>query len=119
MPTTDTSDRKTPARRLQFDRASGAFVDAPKRELFLRGPIPLKWLSRAAALSGKTLNLAIALWWRHGMAKREPFKLTQKALEYLNVDRGAASAGLVRLERAGLILVERREGQRPIISILL
>ena len=86
---------------------------------FLRGPIPLKWLSRAAALSGKTLNLAIALWWRHGMAKSEPFKLTQKALEYLNVDRGAASAGLVRLERAGLILVERREGQRPIISILL
>ncbi len=52
------------------------------------------------------------------MAKGKPFKLTQKALKILNVERGAASAGLARLEQAGLIQVERKPGQRPTISIL-
>ena len=51
------------------------------------------------------------------MAKGKPFKLTQESLKYLNVERDAASAGLVRLERAGLIQVERRPGQRPTISM--
>lgn len=70
------------------------------------------------ALPGKTVNVAIALWWLHGMAKGKPFKLTQQALQCLHVERDAASAGLVRWERAGLIRVERRPGQRPIISIV-
>ena len=80
--------------------------------------MPLEWLEKAAALPGKTLNVAIALWWRHGMAKDKPFKLTRAALKCLNVERDAASAGLIRLERAGLIRVERRPGQRPMISMV-
>ena len=119
MTTTYTSDRHVPVRRLQLDRASGALAAAPREALFLRGPVPLEWLGRAAALPGKTLNVAIALWWRHGMAKGKPFKLTQQALKYLHVERDAASAGLVRLEQAGLIQVKRRPGQRPIISIVI
>ena len=117
--TTYTSDRHVPVRRLQLDRASGALAAAPRKALFLRGPVPLEWLERAAALPGKTLNVAIALWWRHGMAKGKPFKLTQQALKRLHVERDAASAGLVRLERAGLIRVEPRPGQRPIISMVI
>ena len=119
MTTAYTSDRHVPVRRLQLDRASGALAAAPREALFLRGPVPLEWLGKAAALPGKTLNVAIALWWRHGMAKGKPFKLTQQALKYLHVERDAASSGLVRLERAGLIQVERRTGQRPIISIVI
>ena len=117
--TTYITDRHVPVRRLQLDRASGALAAAPREALFLRGPVPLEWLGRAAALPGKTLNVAIALWWRHGMAKGKPFKLTQQALKSLHVERDAASAGLVRLEQAGLIQVERRTGQRPIISIVI
>jgi hypothetical protein len=67
----------------------------PKKELFLRGPIPLEWLVKAAALPGKTLNVAIALWWLYGMAKGQPFKLTRRSLKYLSV------------------------GQRPVIAIVL
>ena len=119
MTTAYTSDRHVPVRRLQLDRASGALAAAPREALFLRGPVPLEWLGKAAALPGKTLNVAIALWWRHGMAKGKPFKLTQQALKYLHVERDAASSGLVRLERAGLVRVERRPGQRPIISIVM
>ena len=78
----------------------------------------MDWLGQAAALPGKTLHVAIALWWRHGMAKGRPFKLTQVALNYMNVERDAASTGLRRLERAGLIKVERRPGQRPTIAVI-
>ena len=112
-------DRHIPVRRLKLDRASGTLVAAPREELFLRGPVPMAWLGKAAALPGKTLNVALAVWWRHGMAKGEPFKLTQQALKNLHVERDAASAGLVQLERAGLIRVERRPGQRPTISIVI
>jgi hypothetical protein len=113
-----TSDLHLPVRRLQLSRATGTLVAATKREPFLRGPIPLEWLSVAANLPGKTLNVAIALWWRHGMAKGKPFKLTRSALLALNVERDAERLGLARLEQAGLIQVERKPGQRPTISIL-
>jgi hypothetical protein len=113
-----TSDLPVPVKRLQLDVKSGGLVEIPKMKLFLRGPIPLEWLSKAAKLPGKALNVAIALWWCHGMAKGKPFKLTQRALTCLNVKRDAVSAGLIRLEQAGLIQVERRLGQCPIIVII-
>ena len=67
-------------RRLQLDAATNTLVVAPKKEPFLRGPIPLGWVTAAASLPGKTINVALALWWRHGMAQGKPFKLTQTAL---------------------------------------
>ena len=119
MSTVYTSDLQVPVKRLQLGSASGTLIAAPKKELFLRGPIPLEWVGKAATLPGKTLNVAVALWWLQGMAKGKPFKLTRAALKYLNVERDAASAGLLRLEQAGLIQMERRAGQRPTISILI
>jgi hypothetical protein len=118
MNTPHTPDVYLPVKRLQLDPASNTLVEAPKRDLFLRGPIPISWLDKAAALPGKTLNIAIALWWLHGMAKGKPLKLTQTALNYFNVKRDAASDGLARLENSKLIQVERHAGRRPTISIL-
>lgn len=113
------SDLNLPVKRLQLNSATGTLVVAPKKELFLRGPIPLSWLRVAAHLPGKTLNLAVALWWRHGMSNAKPFKLTRAALESMNVERDAERLGLARLEQEGLIKVERKPGQRPSIVILL
>ncbi len=113
-----TSDLHLPARRLQLDSATGTLVAAPRQAPFLCGPIPLEWLAVAASLPGKSLHLAIALRWRHGMTKGKPFKLTKAALAALNVERDAERLGLGRLEHAGLIQVERKPGQRPTISIL-
>lgn len=109
MTTTPDPDRDISVKRLQLD-ATGKWVESPKAALFLRGPIPLPWLGSAASLPGKTLQVGIALWWLHGMAKGKPFKLTQKALQTLNVERDAASAALLRLEQAGLIRVVREPG---------
>lgn len=112
------NDSFIPVRKLRFDPVSCELVEAPEKKLFLRGPIPMDWLSQAAVLPGKTINVAIALWWLHGMSKGKPFKLIRKALDYQNVGRDAASDALTRLEQQGLIRVERKAGQRPIISIL-
>ena len=111
-------DRAVPVKRLQLDRITGKLVESPKAALFLRGPIPLDWLGSAAVLPGKTLNVGIALWWLHGMTNGKPFKLTQKALQTLNVERDAASAALLRLEQAGLIQVVRQPGQRPTVAMV-
>ena len=118
MATTPDPDRDIPVKRLQLDTSTGKLVAARKAALFLRGAIPLDWLGCAASLPGKTLNVGIALWWLHGMAKGKPFKLTQKALQTLNVERDAASAALARLELAGLIRMERKPGQRPMVSMV-
>ena len=52
------------------------------------------------------------------MAQGKPFKLTRAALTALNVERDAEGKGIARLEQAGLIHVERKPGQRPLISLL-
>jgi hypothetical protein len=111
------SDRDIPVKQLQLNVVSNKLMPVPKKELFLRGPIPLEWLARAAALPGKTFNVAIALWWHYGMAKDQPFKLTRRALKYLNVERDAAGMALTRLEQAGLIQVDRKPGRRPTVTI--
>jgi hypothetical protein len=118
MVTTPDPDREVPVKRLQLDTTTRKLVESPKAALFLRGPIPLAWLGIAASLPGKTLHVGIALWWLHGMAKGKPFKLTQKALQTLNVERDAAGAALARLEQVGLIRVVRTPGQRPTVSII-
>ena len=112
------SDKAMTVRRLQLDVISGKLVSAPKKSLFLAGPIPLDWLHKAAELPGKSLNVAFAIWWLNGMAKGKPLKLTRLSLNSFCVKREAASAALNRLEMAGLIHLQRSHGQRPTISIL-
>jgi hypothetical protein len=112
-------DHKIPVTRLQLDQKSGILVVAPIKALFLCGPIPMKWLTKAAGLPGKTLNVAMALWWLKGMAKYQPFKLTRKSLDLFHLSRDAARDGVNRLEQSGLITVERRNGQRHTIKILI
>ncbi len=106
-------------KRLQLDIITGKLVPSPKKKLFLRGPVPIDWLSRAAELPGKTLNVALAIWWLKGMTQSESFKLTRKALSLLCIKRDAASVSLKRLEGAGLIKIERKVGQRPTILVVL
>ncbi len=105
-------------RRLQLDIDTGKLVPIPKKKLFLRGPVPMDWLSKAAELPGKTLNVALAIWWLQGMTQSESFKLTRKSLILINIKRNAASISLKHLEGAGLIKIQKKIGQRPVISII-
>jgi hypothetical protein len=84
---------------------------------FLRGPIPLDWLHRAAALSGKAYTLGTILWWFHGMDPRKPIKVTTKSLRAFSISEDAYRDGLRRLEEGGLITVTRPKGQRALVKI--
>jgi DNA-binding transcriptional ArsR family regulator len=86
---------------------------------FLKGPIPLKWLSIACDLGGKTLATALAIRYMQGLKKTAPIKVTTETLtRFFCVDRSAKARALKALESAGLITIERKQGKKPIITIL-
>jgi hypothetical protein len=105
-------------RRLRFDGHIGQFVELRKQELFLKGPIPLPWLSAAAALPGKALNVALAIRWVSDMSKAAEIHITKAALQHFGLSEDAYRDGLNRLEQAGLVVVVRKAGQRARVRIL-
>lgn len=86
---------------------------------FLKGPIPMDWLQRAAMLSGKALHLGVALWFRAGLVGSMRLKLSNADLAALGVARDAKYDGLQRLKAAGLIAIEQQPGRAPTVTLLL
>ena len=87
-------------------------------EKFLKGPIPLNWLSAAAQLPGKSLHLGIAIWFKASIAKSATVRLSNIAGLPFGLDRNAKYRALGWLEDAGLITVERQTGRSPIVTLL-
>lgn len=88
------------------------------RKKFLRGPIPLKWLSHAAMLPGRSLHVAIAVWFMAGLKNARIVPISNITALQFGLDRNAKYRGLEWLENANLISVERRAGRAPIVTIL-
>jgi hypothetical protein len=87
-------------------------------EKFLRGPVPILWLGRAASQPGRALHVAVTLWFLAGLAKSRVVRLSVKTLSVFGVDRYAAYRGLRALERAGLVEARRRRGANAIVTLL-
>lgn len=87
-------------------------------ERFLRGPIPSAWLERAGNLPGKTLHVAVALWFQAGITKKRTVKLSYKDLARLGCKHEAGRRALKRLEAAGLVEVDSQNGRSPVVTIL-
>ncbi len=85
---------------------------------FLRGPVPLAWLRRAAELPGKGLAVGLALWFLRGVRKRWTVRLTRRTLLRFGVGRKPGYLGLKYLEAAGLVRVRRHVGKSPVVTIL-
>lgn len=88
------------------------------KEWFLKGPIPWNWLSRASMAGGKTLTVAVGLWFRAGLTKSREVKLTKRVLFDLGLSRFAVYRGLLALEGAGLVVLDRRRGRKAIVTLL-
>ncbi len=113
-------DAGIPVKRLKFvksDEGSG-HAEARTTAPFIRGPIPVGWLSQAAALPGKALHLALAIQWLLGMNKGAPVKVSRKALAHFCISTDAYRDGLKRLEAAGLVTVTRLPGQSPFVRVV-
>jgi hypothetical protein len=87
-------------------------------EKFLKGPIPLKWLTPAANLPGKAINVAFALWFQAGVERSATIRLNLSRLQDFGVERSAGSRALTMLATRGLVTVRQRPGCAPIVTIL-
>ena len=76
-----------------------------------------EWLRLAAREPGKTLHVAMALWYMAGLTKRRAIKLTGAQLKVFGVGRDAGRRSLDRLVGAGLVSVERKPGRCPVVTI--
>ena len=88
-----------------------------RSKMFIKGPIPLKWMTKAAGMEGKTLHVAVALWFLAGLKRSRKVALFQSKLKLFNISRQASYRALLRLESAGLVSVERRRGRSPVVTI--
>jgi hypothetical protein len=104
------SNEKRAAQFPQTRRVNGEFV---------KGPLPLNWLSSACKLSGKSpLTVALAILFEVGRRKSNEIVLTTAICQRFGVKRKSKYRGLSALEAAGLILVNRRPRKNPVITVL-
>ena len=89
-----------------------------KRSYFLRGPVPLHWLTLAGALPGKTLHVGIVLWFLSGMEKTDTVALRSQWLRLFGFNRSTSYRALWELEKAGLVQVVRHRGRQPLVTII-
>ena len=109
---------KIPEKRIRLDRNTGEWKDNPVKKKFLKGPVPLDWLTAVTQLPGKAINVGIALWWIAGMSKTGELKLTRQAQLAFNISKDAERDALRRLQQAGLIELTARPGQRHTVRIV-
>jgi hypothetical protein len=88
------------------------------RQEFIRGPLPVPWLAQAAALPGRALAVALAIWFRSGIEGSRTVTLFPSAIEKFKVNRFSAYRALAALEQAGLIAVTRQRGRSPSVTII-
>lgn len=89
-----------------------------KSEGFIKGPLPLPWMRRAAALPGKTMHVALVLWYLVGLHKSQTVRLSKKELLHMSISRDAKYDALKRLAQAGLVSIKQRPGQSPLVTVL-
>jgi hypothetical protein len=87
-------------------------------EWFIKGPLPGPWVSQAARLPGRSLHVAMALWYLAGVKKSHQVKPTWRVWELFGLSPYAGHRGLTALEKAGLVEVEQTPGCCPVVTIL-
>lgn len=60
-----------------------------QKGMFIKGPIPLEWITKAACLPGKTINTALALWFLAGLWSSNMFKFSKKTYGQFRVTRSS------------------------------
>ncbi len=113
------NDKDIPVSRLSFnkDTMKHSVVVTKRAYHFIKGPIPFDWMQNAASLPGKTLAIALSLWYLKGLKGALTFSVTSKAVGLADCSRQAYSRGLNSLVLAGLIEVDQQAGRRPVITL--
>jgi hypothetical protein len=80
----------------------------------------MSWIAAATRLSGRTWQVATALWFVgiRSHSKSATVALTPKTLSRFHLSENAVRRGLSALADAGLVIVERQTGRRSLVTIL-
>lgn len=87
-------------------------------EPFLKGPIPLSWVTAATRLPGRCLAAGMVLWHLSGLTGKSKVKPTGSHWRKFGMERRSVYKALSLLEKEGLIRVERAPGRNPIVTLL-
>lgn len=107
-------------RRLHFLPTQGQLVaaDWPRADGFIKGPLPLSWMTQAAQMPGKTLQVALALWYLSGLQKTDSVTLASKTAKRFGISRDAKYEAIDRLVQAGLVTVQQAPGKAPVVTLV-
>jgi hypothetical protein len=75
-------------------------------------------LCAAARLPGKSLHVAILLWFRAGITRNRSVRLGRSLAVQFYIGRKSVALALSRLEAAGLVSTEGGRGRCPVVTIL-
>src|SRR6478609_7345803 len=102
-------------RSLQLDQVTTSQRDSrqgrrvsPVKGRFIAGPIPVSWVCQAKRLGVTALLVGLALWHIRGLRKSNTFIVSNLMLRDWGIQADAKSRSLRKLERSGLISVERQ-----------
>jgi hypothetical protein len=113
---------RLPTEHLVWDRHEGKFVRASsdiQADGFLKGPIPLDWLSRCRDVSSAAFILGIAAWHSAALHRRQDdLPLTPSILRPFRIAERTKFRVLMQLEAAGLLTVVRERGCSPRVSLV-
>ena len=93
-----------------------------KRQSKVKDPyvriIPLSWICLASRLPGKALHVGIVLWYLAGVSRSLTVKLTRSRLRRFGIYHETGRRGLLALENAGLVQVERGGKKSPSVTLV-
>ena len=108
-----------PVKRLRYNADTGTHEASAPVERFIKGPIPLDWISRANALPGKAGAVGLALWFLAGVQGSRTVKLTGEVERIAGCGRKAVYSALRALEFYGLVKSVNQRGARAVVTILM
>lgn len=89
-----------------------------KKKPFVKGPIPLWWVTKASKLPGKAFHVAIAVRYLSGVRGGKTVTVTRSDRRTFGLERYSLYRGLEHLANAKLVYVDRKSGRAPVVTIL-
>ena len=91
---------------------------SPIRDKFIAGPVDVCWVCQASRLGVTALLVGLALWHLRGLRRSNSFTFSNLIVEAWGIQPDAKSRALRKLEKAGLITVERKGKRSPRVTLV-
>ena len=87
-------------------------------EQFLKGPIPLAWLTAAGRLPHGALQVGVLLWFEAGRPRNRAVTFCLARGEAMGMSKQTTRRALRQLQAAGLVSIARKPGRGLQVTIL-